>query len=124
MKTDLTKLSKDQLISLLEAKYIEGKPHQDAMVDISTDVILMTAEVYRRGITAFLPGVPINDVRLVTGLECSINHNKGLPELSRRIEKFKEEGVVITRVDFDTVVPTYRFYADSGTLKQNKHRTK
>lgn len=97
----------------MEGLYAEAKPHQDAIVEISTDMLEGSREVFRRIIVKTLQPleVPFTETRIVTRLSCSLNC-LGQPalELQRRLNKFKEEGVRITKVEFDTVLHEFIFH--------------
>lgn len=116
--SELAKLPKEQIAAMLEAAYADAKPKNDAMVDVSLRIQTLTAEVYRRGISKQLPGVPITTVRLLMTIGCNVHPNKGLPKLAQKIAELKSGGATITSIEFDETLSEYRFYGEKPTTEE------
>lgn len=111
--SDLTSLSKEQLLEHVEGLYDKAKPHQDALADGAIKIIEASREVYRRIIIKHIPEVKFCRTRVVTRLSCTTNC-LGHPsqELARRLNQFAAQGVKITRVEYDENLHEYTFHAD------------
>jgi uncharacterized membrane protein YfbV (UPF0208 family) len=109
---DLTKLPKEQIISQLDAAYARAKPVNDQMVDISMEIQGLTAEIYRRTILKNF-GIEPEIVNCVLSIGCNVHHNKGVPELVRRVAELKAAGIIITKVQYNKNLNEYRFFAEN-----------
>jgi len=56
------------------------------MVDISLNIQTLTAEVIRRAVIGWLPGIAIKETRVVAAVACSRNINEALPKLKTRLD--------------------------------------
>ena len=106
----LESLPKSDLLQRIENAYVEAKPANDRMVDISLNIQTLTAEVIRRAVIGWLPGIAIKETRVVATIACSRNINEALPKLKTRLDGFAKEGVKIVAVEFDHNLLEYRFY--------------
>lgn len=116
-------LSKEELLAKIEALYATAKPHQDALADNAVAILAHSREVFRRIIAKHIPAAQFTETRIVTELSCGLNC-LGAPahELSRRLNKFSAEGIVIVRVEFDQVQNRYLFHAlPNGTSNEENH---
>lgn len=104
-------MSKEEIMDGLVQAYADAKPINDAMVDAGLRVQALTAEIYRRSIAKQLPGVPVNRLRTVMRVECSVHPNKGLPEIARRLAHLNEQGVEVISVGYDENTAAFSFYA-------------
>lgn len=105
-------LSKEELLAKIEALYAAAKPHQDALADNAGAILGHSREVFRRIIAKHIPAAQFTETRIVTELSCSLNCLGGpAHELSRRLNKFAAEGIVIVRVEFDQVLNRFLFHA-------------
>jgi len=122
MDPKLESLPKEQLLKKLEAAYAAAKPVNDQMVDLAMEIQSLTAEVYRRALTGWIPGVRIQKTRMVTGVNCSLRPSaEVLTTLKARIDGFVERGLPIIAIDFETNLNEFRLYTDlEGNVRIKK----
>ena len=119
MDPKLESLPKEQLLKKLESDYSEAKPVNDRMVDLAMEIQELTAEVYRRALTGWIPGVKIRKTRLVTGINCSTRPSaETLVALKARIDGFTERGLPIIAVEFETNLNEFRLYTSLEAPKE------
>jgi len=118
LDANLESLPKDQLLRRIENAYVAAKPANDRMVDIALEIQTLTAEVLRRAVKGWLPGIPIKPAHVIATLACSRNINEALPKLKARLDGLAEQGIKICAVEFEHSLNEFRFYADPLTLKK------
>lgn len=101
--------SKEQVMEALARGYTESKPINDALVDASLNIQVLTAEIYRRSIMKQLPGMKMVRRRTVMEVDTKIHPNNGLPLIAQRLVKLQEDGVPIVEVSYDENTGKFSF---------------
>lgn len=105
--------TRDELRGALEQAYVKAKPLNDQMLDIQSDIVEITSEIYRREIEALLPDTPLRTVRTALRLPCEVKPSNGLPQLRDGIEKIRQNKMTITEVVYDQNQGEFWFYVEA-----------